>query len=880
MKIKKEHLKKILPHLLAIAFFSLLTMAYFSPVLKGKELKTHDFSTWRSSAEEIIKFKEETGKTSFWTNSMFSGMPTYLISPIRDEVMGYTQKIIFIWNNTGMNQVFLYLLGFYFSLLAFKVKPWLSVAGAVAFAFSSYFFIIIQAGHETKAFAIGYMPLVIMGAYLAFNKKPFIGSLLMAIFLALQIRVNHFQITYYTGIAVLIMVIIWFTNALKEKTLPNFFKAGLFSFVGLVFAVGVNLTSLYTTYEYGKESIRGASELSHNKENKTSGLDKDYATAWSYGVDETLTLLIPNFKGGASGGSLDEDAEMFKLFAQAQGKAAARNVIKSLPLYWGTQPMTSGPVYVGAIICFLFVLGLFLLKGNTRTWLVTITVVSILLSWGHNVTTGDFIKYTMLLAGIIVLFIAFYNKNKKPIQSKTYIVAGVIIVVGFIIAALLPEKIYQNPFNYYVLDYLPGYNKFRTVSMTLVIAEFAIPLMAILTVQKILNNEIDKSEFLKALYWSVGITAGLSLLIALFSGVFSYLSPSDAGMQDVIVNALKIDRESLLKSDAFRSFVFILLSSGLLWAVFNKKIKTIVFYPILLVLLLLDMYPVNKRYLNENHYVTKKGFSQQFEPNPADKFILEDKDLDYRVLNLSVSTFNDATTSHYHKSIGGYHGAKMRRYQELIDFHISKEIQNIARKLNEQKSMEEVNKAISENKVLNMLNTRYIILNPQSSPLKNTAAMGNAWFAETIQLVENADEEILQLNNIDPKTKVLIDKRFQDEVADFKPIKDTLASIKLTAYEPNYLKYTTKNSKQGLAVFSEIYYPKGWEVYIDKKPAKYFRANYVLRAMIIPEGTHEVEWYFAPKELEITQTISSISSFSLLLLALGTLLFGIYKKIK
>lgn len=879
MKINKELLTKLLPHLFAIAFFSLLTMAYFSPVLKGKELKTHDFSTWRSSAEETIKFKEETGKTSFWTNSMFSGMPTYLISPVRDKVIGYTQRIIFIWNNAGMNQVFLYLLGFYFALLAFRVKPWLSVAGAVAFAFSSYFFIIIQAGHETKAFAIGYMPLIIMGAYLAFNKKPFVGSLLMAIFLALQMRVNHFQITYYTGIAVIPMVIICFVKSLKEKTLPDFIKASLFSLLGLVFAVGVNLTSLYTTYEYGKESIRGASELSHDKENKTSGLDKDYATAWSYDVDETLTFLVPNFKGGASGGSLDEDSEMFKLFAQAQGKAAARNVVKSLPLYWGTQPMTSGPVYVGAIICFLFVLGLFLLKGSMRTWLVAITLVSIVLAWGRNITTGDFVKYAMLLAGIIILFKAFYNKNKKPIHSKTYIVAGVIIVVGFVIAALLPESVYQNPFNYYVLDYLPGYNKFRTVSMTLVVAEFAMPLMAILTVQKIINNEISKAEFLKALYWSVGITGGISLLIALFSSAFSYISPSDSGMQDVIVNALKIDRENLLKSDAFRSFAFILLSSGLLWAVFNKKIKTIIFYPVLLVLLLLDMYPVNKRYLNESHYVTKKSFVQQFNPTPADEFILKDKDLDYRVLNLSVSTFNDATTSHYHKSIGGYHGAKMRRYQELIDHHIGKEIQSIGNKLNQQTSIDAANKAISENKVLNMLNTRYVILNSQSAPLKNLGAMGNAWFIEKIQMVENADEEIHQLNNIDPRTEVLIDKRFENQIADFKPIKDTLASIKLDIYEPNYLKYTTKNSKQGLAVFSEIYYPKGWKVYIDKKPAKYFRTNYILRAMIIPEGTHEIEWHFDPKEVKITQTIATVSSISLLLLAFGTLLLSIRKKI-
>lgn len=879
MQINKEFLKKLLPHIFAVLFFAGLTMAYFSPVLKGKELKTHDFATWRSSAEEIIKFKKETGKTSFWTNSSFSGMPTYLISPVRDKVFVYLQKLVSVWGNINMNQVFLYLLGFYFAMLVFKIKPWLAVAGAVAFAFSSYFFIIIQAGHETKALAIGYMAPIIAGVYLAFNKKPLLGSLLMAIFLALQIRINHFQITYYTGIAALIMVIVWFIKSVKEKTIMDFIKPAILSFVGLILALGVNIASIYTSYDYGRYSIRGVSELSHDKDNKTSGLDKDYATAWSYGIDETLTFLVPNFKGGASGGSLDEDSEMFKLFAQSQGKAAARKVVKSLPLYWGSQPMTSGPVYVGAIICFLFVMGLFLVKGSMRTWLVSITLVSIELGWGKNLYTGDLIKFGMLIAGLTVLFKAFYNKTKnEKIQNKSIIISVIIIVVGFAIAAILPDKIYKNPFSYYVLDYLPGYNKFRTVSMTLIIAEFAMPLLGILAIAKVFDKETDKMEIQKALYWSAGITAGLSLAIVLFAGAFSYASPHDAGMQQVIVDALRTDRASILKADALRSFAFILITAVLIWAVLNKKIKPIVFYPTFIALLLFDMYPINKRYLNESHYVSKKGFKQQFDPNIADEYILKDKDLDYRVLNLAVSTFNDATTSHYHKSIGGYHGAKMRRYQELIDFHISKEIQNIAEQLNKQTTIEEANNVIAQNKILNMLNTRYIILNPQAPPLVNKGAMGNAWFVQNINMVENADEEINKLYDFNPHTDAVVDKRFSSYMSGFKPVVDSTAYIKLDLYEPNYLKYTSQSSKSQLAVFSEIYYPKGWHAYIDKKPAKFIRANYVLRAMIVPEGTHEIEWRFEPKEVEITQKISVASSVSLLLLALGIMLFNIYKK--
>ncbi len=878
MQINKEFFRKLLPHVIAILFFAVLTMVYFSPVFKGKEIKTHDFHVWRSSAEEIINFKKETGETSYWTNTSFSGMPTYLISPQRDKVIVYIQKALNVWSDKGMNMVFIYLLGFYFALLLLGVRPWLSIAGAVAFAFSSYFFIIIQAGHETKAFAIGYMPLIISGAYIAFKNKPYWGSLLMALALAIQIRINHFQITYYTGLAVLVMVLIFFIQAIKDKKIKEFIKPALLSFVGLILAIGVNITSFYTTYEYGKYSIRGKSELTqHNGENKTSGLDKDYATAWSYDIDETLTFLIPNFKGGASGGSLDENSEMFRLFEQSQGKAAARKVVQHLPLYWGTQPMTSGPVYIGAIICFLFILGLFLVKGNVRTWLVSITIMSVVLGWGRNLATGDFVKYGLILSGLILLFKDFYNNGYKNLNNKKIIISGVLIAVGFVLSAVLPNAVYNNPFSYYVLDYFPGYNKFRTVSMILIIAEFSMPLLGIIAVSKILNNEISKTDFHKALYWSVGITAGISLLVALFSNVFSYSSVNDSGMQQVIVDALRADRQHLLKVDAFRSFAFIMLSAVLLWAVFNKKIKQVIFYPVFIALILFDMYPVDKRYLNESHYVTKKQFKQQFEPTQADKFILQDKDLDYRVLNLAVSTFNDATTSHYHKSIGGYHGAKMRRYQELIDFHISKEIQNIAQQLNAQKTMEGVSNVIGSNKILNMLNTRYVILNPQGAPILNNNAMGNAWFVKNVDVVDDANQEINKLYSFNPKEDAVVNNKFEKYLSELKPKIDTNATIKLNEYKPNYLQYTSNSKGEQLAVFSEIYYPKGWHAFIDGKPVDYIQANYVLRAMIIPEGEHVIEWRFNPKSIVITESISVASSLLLIFMALGLIGFNIYK---
>lgn len=808
----KGIINKVLPHVLAILFFVVLSFIYFNPVLQNKKLNGHDSNTWKGASEEVRNFKKTTGETSLWTNSMFGGMPTYLINtPNEKNLVTKVSPVIKLKLMEPVSHLFFYLLGFYLALLVFRVKPWLAVAGAVGFAFSSYFFIILAAGHISKAIAIGYMAPIIAGVFWAFSGKPLKGTLLMAFFLTLQIQTNHLQIVYYTFLVILIYGIFWLINAIRAKEYVSFFKSAGIVLSGLIVAILINSTVLFLSYEYGKYSIRGASELTHDEKNQTSGLDKDYATGWSYGIDETFTLLIPNFKGGSSMGSLGENSETYKLFEQAQGKSYAKKVVKQLPLYWGSQPSTSGPVYVGAIICFLFFLGLFVVKGPVKWWLLTATVVSILLSWGHN--------FSFL----------------------------------------------TNLF----LDYFPGYNKFRTVSMTLVIAEFAMPLLGILAIAKVLSGEVELKCFKKSMYWAFGITGGLSLFFVVFSGMFSYTAASDAQMQDVLVEALRTDRQMLLRNDAFRSFMFIALAASLLWFAYSKRIKELYFYPALILLLLIDMWPVNKRYLNNDNFVSNKTVQQEFAPTQADQYLLKDKDPNFRVLNLTVSTFNDASTSFYHKSIGGYHGAKMRRYQELIDFHIYKEMQTIINNL-QQKDQPDVYGAVSNQPVLNMLNTKYIIVSPESFPIYNSGSLGNAWFVKSIKQVENADAEINALYDFDPKTEAVVDKRFAGQLNSSVTF-DSTATIKLDEYKPNYLKYSSVASMPQTAVFSEVYYPKGWNVYIDGKPADYFRANYVLRAMVIPLGTHQIEWKFEPKGYSVGNTLSVISAIILLLLIAGVM---------
>ncbi|MBI5218220.1 MAG: YfhO family protein [Bacteroidia bacterium] len=804
--MQKINFKQLLPHIVAVVIFLAVSYIYFAPQMQGKTLMQSDMRNYWGMSKEVVDFREATGQEALWTNSMFGGMPAYLIS------VEYTSNLFVnvltilrtVCGRPG-NYVFVGLLGFYIALLIFRIKPWLAVIGSLAFAFSSYFFIIIDAGHSSKASSIAYMAPIIAGTYLAFDRKILFGSILMGAFLAIQLYIGHLQITYYTFLIILVFGIFQFIYSFRQKELIKFFKATGVLIISAGLAIGSNASGLILTYEYGKDSMRGVSELTIlNKENKTTGLDKDYATAWSYGKAETMTLLIPNFMGGSSTGELGTNSEVYELLKQNNyTENDAKQAIKRLPLYWGEQPFTSGPVYVGAIVFFLFILSLFIVKGRLKWWLLTITILSVLLAWGKN-----FMWFTDLF-----------------------------------------------------LDYFPGYNKFRSVSMILVIAEFAMPLLAVLGLKMIFDGEITKEKLMKPLKYTLIGVGGITLIFAILPGIFfDFTSPvTDKGIQAGFLQTLIHDRESILRTDAFRSLIFILLTGGLLYAYLYQKIKLQYTYIILALLILFDLWPVDKRYMNNDAFVPKHEAKSAFNPTPADLEILKDKDPDFRVLNLAANTFNDAGTSYFHKSIGGYHGAKMKRYQELIEFHISK----------------------NNREVWNMLNTKYIIVSAKDKgpqPIPNPEALGNAWFVKSYRMVANADSEITAMNHFKAKEEAIVDKRFADELKGINIQYDSTAFIKLTSYKPNNLLYESKASSEQLAVFSEIYYNKGWNAFIDNKPANHIRVNYVLRAMRIPAGTHKIEFKFEPKSYYSGNKISLASSALLMFLLLGVIVKEIIGK--
>ncbi|MBN1789807.1 MAG: YfhO family protein [Bacteroidales bacterium] len=811
---KKAYLQYIIP----VILFFFISLAYFIPdVLEGKKLSQHDIVQFKGMSKEIADHREKYGEEPLWTNSMFGGMPAYLVSTqYKGNVFKQVHRLLTLYDFRPVSFIFLYLTGAFVALLLFGVNPWLSFAGAIAYAFSSYFFVIIQAGHVSKVLALGYMPPIIAGVYAAFRGKALLGSLVAAVFLSLQILVNHLQITYYTFLFILILGIFELVRTLKNNAWMDFLKPLALLVLFVILAIGANFSTLYTTYEYGKYSIRGKSELSVNAENKTSGLDKDYATQWSYGTGETFTLLIPNFKGGSSTGSLKTSSHTYDYIKSNYGPSEAKKFIGNVPLYWGTQPSTAGPVYVGAVVVFLFILGMFLVKGPVKWWLFIVTLVSVLLSWGSNF----------------------------PLLTN------------------------------FMLDYFPGYNKFRTVSMILIMAEFAMPLLAILAVKEIITSDIPRKEFLKALKYSFFGLAALILLLMLVSGSFDMTSRYDAEFRsqglDAIVDAIQKDRLALLRSDAFRSLVFICLTAALIYAAYLKKIKFNVLIFLLSFLLLLDMWPVNKRYLNSKDFVSKKEDKNPFTASTADMIILEDKDANFKVLNLSVSVLQDASTSWFHKSLGGYHGAKMRRYQELFDHSIQNEISGLYNTFQKNPSPAAIDSTFATLGTLNMLNTRYIIYNPEAPPLVNKYEQGNAWFVNQVRTVANADEEIAAVADFDPGSEAIMDVRFSKEIEGLPWTPDSTAKISLNEYRANYLKYHAVSTSEQLAVFSEIFYDKGWQAYIDNQPVPHFRVNYVLRAMRIPAGDHTIEFKFHPRSYFLGEIVSLACSLLLVLMVVGT----------
>mgnify|MGYP000479226760 FL=1 len=811
-------MKKLLPDLIAILAFVLLSFAYFFPAdIENRILFQHDTAAGAGAGQEVKEYYEQTGERSRWTNSLFGGMPMYQIAPSYDSTksLQWVQKAYQLFLPDYVCLTFMLMLGFYILLRVFGIPVWLAGLGGIMWAFSSYFFILISAGHIWKFITLAYVPPTIAGIVLAYRGKLLWGGILTALFVALQITSNHVQMSYYFFFVILFFVGAYFEKAWRTKTLPQFFKASAVLIVAALVGIAANVSNLYHTYAYSKETMRGKSELVQTGDaakQTSSGLDRDYITQWSYGIDETLTLLVPNFKGGASAALSQSETAMSK------ANPMYSSLYGSLTQYFGTQPMTSGPVYVGAFVLFLFVLGCFIVKGPLKWALIGATFFSIVLSWG---------------------------KNFMPLTD-------------------------------FFIDYVPMYNKFRAVSSILVIAEFTIPLLAIFALKRLLEEpEILKQEK-KPLGISLLLTAGIALLLAVAPGSIGsgYVPAQEAQMLQNAVNQQMIPanelsgilanlgemRAELVSSDALRSFIIIGIGCSLLWLYASGKLRSSLTIAGITILCLADMWGVNKRYLNDAQFVPHSIRTETFTKTNTDELILQDTSLDYRVLNFATSTFDDNNTSYWHKSVGGYHPAKLRRYQEMIEHHISPEMQAaykaIATAGGEMDSVD-----ANKFRVLNMLNTKYFIFpagqQRQTVPILNPHAYGNAWFVNKVQYVNNANEEIDALDSIIPTETAVVDARFKDVLKGAtESYKDSLSSIRLTSYAPNRLTYETNNAQDGIAVFSEIYYPDGWHVTIDGQPAELARADYILRTMYVPAGQHTIEMRFDPTSLHVTEGIA------------------------
>jgi len=816
----KNLLRKSGPYLLAIVLFLVISVIYFSPVLEGKKLQSSD-GQFMGMSKEIVDYRNATGKEALWSNNMFSGMPAYLISTIYSgEILSKVQKSITSISTPVIVLSFSFMF-FFLLCIMLDIGVWTSFAASLAYGLMTFNFAVMATGHFTKAHALTYTSLIVAGILVAFKKNKIGGSLITAIGLSLMLSANHLQMTYYVVILILILGITYLIFAIREKTLPDFIKTAGLLLIAILFAVGTNFSRLYTTYEYGKYSMRGQSELSLNNENKSSGLEQNYILEYSYDLGEAMTAFIPRFKGGGMSEPLTTSSETYKFLAESQGAGQAKKMVESgFPMYWGSQPISGAPFYFGAVLCFLFVFGLFLVKGKDIWWLLAVFVFSLLLSLGKNFS---------ILTNLM-------------------------------------------------LDYFPGYNKFRDVKNIIVIQQFAMALLGVLAIKEVYQRKITNEEFMKGLKYSFGITGGLALIFAVIPGLAgSFSGNTDAqymqmGWPKQLIDALIADRQSALRVDAFRTFIFVALAAAGLWAYWNKKIKAQYAIVLWVVLVLGDMWPVDKKYFNNDNFSSRKEAAGPFQKMPVDNEILKDKDLYYRVLNLQ-NPFNDARTSYFHKSVGGYHGAKMKRYNELYSYAIEPEMRYLIAGFKTPASIDSVMNYLP---VINMLNTKYFIYDLKSAPLTNSHAMGNAWLVKEVKLVNKADEEMNSLKNFNPKTTAIVNKSFEKELSGYHTGSGE-GEIKLTEYKPNYLKYeATVNSSSQLAVFSEIYYPKGWKSFIDGKETAHVEADYVLRAMVIPAGKHQIEFKFEPQSYYLGNKVSMASSI-LLLLVIGGYLVYIYK---
>ncbi len=852
--------KKILPYIGAILAFIFIAYAYTPAVLGGKVVNQSDISSWQGMAHEINEHNQANpDDKALWTNSMFGGMPATTIEvKYEGDITKYIYDTLFI----GARPASYYLIsmvGGFLLMLAFGVNVYLAFLGAIAITFCSYNMQIMQVGHNTKMVAIAFMPWVLAAVVYAYRKCSVWGGLLFAFALSFQIKANHPQISYYLAIIVFGYAIWQFCAAIKDKTVPKFIKTSLILLVTGCIGIATNVNKLWPTYEYAEHTMRGGSELvSENAGEGTAiesgkksrkGLDLEYATAWSYGIEETANLLIPNFNGGASSGELGRDSETYKTLQQ--NGYAAEQVVKALPLYWGPQPFTAGPMYMGAISIFLCILGFFVLKGGIRWWIGGVSLLALMLGWGYHLM----------------------------------------------------------PVSEFFFNYAPLYNKFRTVSMILVILQILIPVMAVLATNEILFGTPDslvkepanKERIKRGFYWALGITGGFCLLFAIIPSLAgSFISASDAQMPDFLIDSLREDRAGLLRSDAIRSLLFIVIAACILWLGYCKKLKGVQTAVILSILVLIDLWSVDKRYLNDSHFVSKREFTNIFTPRPVDNYILNDKDPNYRVLDLSVNTFNDSYVSYHHKTIGGYSPAKLQRYQDLIERNISQEIGAISTDLQGVQTYEQAEESLGNYPVLNMLNTRYIVINGNGTPLINKGALGNAWFVNSVSKAENANREIEMLGAIDPAQEAVIASNFltEDYLGEFyAPVvnsrgiscffeSDSTAHIELTSYSPNRVVYKYRSTTPNMALFSEVFYAPGWEATLyntsnapengEGKKLNIFRANYILRGVVLPSGEGEIVFEFKPDSFIKGETYSLIASGLLIVLliacAVGTYL--------
>ena len=819
--------KKFLPDVVVVLVFAIISFAYFLvPVTQGKILFQHDASAGVGSAQELTEYQNRTGETTRWTNSIFGGMPTYQMSPSYQSTDGRSQVMnaYHLWLPDNVWFLFAYLLGFYILLRAFDFRQTLAALGSIMWAFSSYFLIIIAAGHLWKVMALAYLPPMIAGIVLAYRGRYLSGFIVTALFTAFEIKANHVQMTYYYLFIILFMVIAYLVKAVREKQLAGFMKSTGVVAAAAVIGIAINLSSLYHTWQYQKESMRGKSELvKKDAANQTSsGLDRDYITQWSYGIDETLTLLVPDAKGGATVPLSKNATAMAK--ADPQIQSMIPQLYDAIPQYFGTQPGTSGPVYVGAFVLFLFILGLFIVRGSMKWALLAATVLSVLLAWGHN-------------------FMGFTN---------------------------------------FFLDYIPMYAKFRTVASILVIAEFTIPLLAALALKKIVDEPEVLTKQMKFVYISLALTAGVALLLALFPGMMepfvsdqerqmiTSIQGMDGNTANMILSNIAAMREAMVSADAWRSVIVILIGFALLFLYKMKKLRADYMVICMAVLCLVDMWQVDKRYLNDEMFVPKSERDMPHQATATDLAIMKDKSLDYRVLNLASNTFNENETSYFHKSIGGYHPAKLRRYQEMIDAYIAPEMQAAMQAIAAKNgNMQEVDGA-KVFPVLNMLNTKYFILPLQGGatmPLQNIYAQGNGWFVDKINYVADANAEYSGVGKIDVRHEAVADKKFEAALGQAKA-NDSTAIVKLDKYEPNNLQYTVNSKNGGVVVFSEIYYP-GWTATIDGQPAELGRVNYILRAVSVKPGKHTVVLDFHPTSISTTETIAYIAIVILLLAIAG-----------